>query len=343
MSYNGFVMYDIELAFAYTSLSRNISNEVLMDWIELFWFPYFAMIFTLVGKRLKRTSAWIYNLRIFGIYSVWLLFRSNPVYVNTATFDELVRCVLAATLAAIVQRVLKLDNLVHAWTIVTVAAGYAIICFDPLMRERAGCEEEAGPPTEDFPHGVWLGCDDWKFAYTTTWIYLGGTYIAVIFFYCCSKVLQKNKTVGRFSNEIAVSMVSTSAATTATRAFVRRFELDSKDKYDKSVVYFFNIFLDVCFYVFLGITIIVQEIMHRAIKRRSIRDVIEDKSKVPPPQKTGCSKAKGCTKICKPIFFVAAAPFHLVEKILKKLEKWFVKHVEANEDEDEDGDEEADL
>merc|ERR1719320_1412312 len=63
----------------------------------------------------------------------------------------------------------------------------------------------------------------------------------------------------------------------------------------------------------------------------------------PPPKKTGCSKAKGCTKICKPIFFVAAAPFHLVEKILKKLEKWFVKHVEANEDEDEDGDEEADL
>jgi len=343
MSYNGFPMYDIELAFEYTSIAGNMSNEVLLDWIELLWFPYFAVIFVILGRRLKRTSALIYNLRLFGVYSVWLMFRQNPVYVSATTFDALLRCLLAAVIAALTTRVLRMDFIVLAWTIVTIAAGYAISCFDPLMRKRAGCQDEAGPPTEDFPHGVWLGCDDWQFAYFSTWIYLGSTYLAVLLVSCChNNKATKNETFSRFTNEFAVGMVSTSAATTATRAFVRRFELDSKDVFDDSVVDFFNIFLDICFYIYLVGALILQEGMHRSklssVKSRllSAAGVQSNKSN----KSKRCSGFKSCgKKLCVPIFKIAAAPFYLVEKILKKLEKVFVKYVdERNEDEREDED-----
>jgi len=342
MSYNGFEMYNVDLAFGRTIIGGNMSNEVLMDWIELLWFPYFAVIFTILGKRLKRTSALIYNLRMFGIYSVWLLFRQNPVYISATTCDELMRCVAAATLAAIVQRVLRMDFIVLAWTIVTIAAGYAIVCFDPLMRARAGCEKEAGPPTEDFPHGVWLGCDDWEFAYFITWIYLGSTYLAVLIVCCCVRNKStKNETLSRFTNEFAVSMVSTSAFTTATRAFVRRLELDSKDSHNDAVVDFFNIYVDICFYLYLAITFITQEGIHRS----SLPSTgIAPSTGVTPSKGTKAKKCKSglkcCIKILKPIFHIAAAPFYLVEKVLKKIEKWFVKYVD---DPDEDEDEGADL
>jgi len=358
MSYNGFEMYDVTLAFGETKIGGNMSNEVLMDWIELLWFPYFAVIFTVLGRRLKRTSALIYNLRMFGIYSVWLLFRQNPVYISATTCDELMRCLAAATLAAVVQRVLRMDFIVLAWTIVTIGAGYAIVCFDPLMRARAGCEKEAGPPTEDFPHGVWLGCDDWEFAYFITWIYLGSTYLAVLIVCCCVRnKTTKNETLSRFSNEFAVSMVATSAFTTATRAFVRRLELDSKDSHDDALVDFFSIYLDLCFYLYLAITFMVQEGIHRSKQPSKgitpsleitipkgitpIKGITPNKGIKAKKCKQGC---KCCIKILKPIFHIlkpifhlAAAPFYLVEKILKKIEKWFVKYVdEPDEDEDDE-------
>ena len=82
------------------------------------------------------------------------MLRNNPVYVSGAIMDALFRCLAASTVTATAQRLYKADNIVEGWTIVTIAASYGIVCLDPLLRKHAGCSEEAGPPTVDFPHGA---------------------------------------------------------------------------------------------------------------------------------------------------------------------------------------------
>jgi len=132
---------------------------------------------------------------------------------------------------------------------------------------------------------------------------------------------QKNsETLRRFTSQVAIAMVATSGLTTATRAFVRRLELDSEDQQNDSLTDFFNIFVDICFYVYLGITFIVQEGIHR----------YRSKAK----RGKGNGGLKCCAKVFGPIFYTASIPFVIVEKILTKIEKAFITYVdEAKEEE----------
>lgn len=132
------------------------------------------------------------------------------------------------------------------------------------------------------------------FAYFVTWLYSGTTYLMLGIACCCVHLISKNKTVVRYGTQLTVSMVATSAAASATRAFVRRLELDPYAE-------FANIFLDICFYVYLVFVFCLQECIYR-VKQKSC--VLK------------CSLALGGC-----FFVIAAAPLFAMEWVLKKVEE----------------------
>ena len=93
-------------------------------------------------------------------------------------------------------------------------------------------------------------------------------------------------------------MVATSAAATATRAFVRRLELEP---YQETA----NIFLDLCFYIYLLVFFCLQECIYRATKNYCSTKV--------------CLALGGC------FFVLAAAPLYLMEWVLKMIEQKILK------------------
>jgi len=290
------------------TIRGNISNEVFLDYVEMLWCAYFAVTFALLGTRLERAAALIYNMRIFGFYEVWLMLRSNPVYVSGAILDALFRCIAASTVAATAQRLYKADNIVQGWTIITIAAGYGIVCLDPVLRKHAECSEEAGPPTEDFPHGAWLDCEDWVFAYFVTWAYAGAKYIMLGIVGCCAYLIRGNETCIRVGTQLSVAMVATSAAATATRAFVRRLELDPYEEIA-------SVFLDLCFYIYLVFFFCLQECIYRATKN--------------------CCSIKICLALGGCLFVLAAAPLYLMEWMLTMIEQKVISMNQQDHSDDE--------
>jgi len=220
--YDGMEIYDIRKAFKFIYFGDTTSNEVIMDFLELVWCSYFAVIFGFLGSKLGRASAFVYNMRILGFYEVWLMLRENPVYLSGAFVDALIRVTTASLMAGLAQKQVKANSAVQGLTIVTVVSSYSISALDPWFRSIAGCSEKAGPPSTDFPHGAWLDCDDWKIAYVVTWIYAGANYILVGIAGFIAYLIRENPTVLRLAEQVSVAMVATSSATTAARALVRQ-------------------------------------------------------------------------------------------------------------------------
>lgn len=298
--YDGMESYDITKAFSFLKIGDNVSNEVIMDYMELVWCFYFAIIFGFLGSKLERASAFVYNMRIFGFYEVWLMLRTNPVYLSGAFLDSLFRCLAASLMAALAQKMYKAGSVVQGWTIVTVASSYTIIVLDPWLRSQAGCDSMAGPPSVDFPHGVWLDCDDWRMAYGITWFYSSATYILVAITGCLAYIIRNNTTIIRLAGQVSVAMVATSSATTATRAFIRRMSIDTE---------FANSFVDYCFYIFVVFFFLIQEAIYRITKN--------------------CSCIKYCLKLWKCIILVFGGPLIFIEWGIKKIEQ---RVVDMNKD-----------
>jgi len=284
-------MFDISLVFEFPQ-----KNEVILDYIEMIWCCYFAIIFALLATKLERASAFIYNMRIFGFYEVWMMMRANPVYISSPIVDSLFRCVAASMITATVQRFCQADTIIQGWTVVTIVTGYTIICFDPMLREYAGCSDEAGPPTADFPHGVWMNCDDWRFAYFASWLYAGVKYMMLGIVSGCVYCVSNSDIFNCITAALSAASIATSALTTATRAFVRR---DNFWLYDE----FTNVFLDVCFYFYFGFIVLLQYCIYKCFR--------------------DSTTYKCCFVFGWYVFRFVAAPMYIVEWILMKIEDSF--------------------
>jgi len=298
--YNGLLVYDISNAFNFFYIGDNVSNEVILDYVELVWSFYFSVAFVLLGSKLERAAAFIYNLRIFGFYDIWLMLRTNPVYVSGAFLDLFLRCIGAALLGALMQKLFKTTSVVQLWVIVSVISSYSIVLLDPWLRAKAGCADMAGPPTLDFPHGVWLDCDDWKMAYGITWLYAASTYIIIGIAACLGYAFRNNKTIIRLAGQVSVAMIAASSATTATRSLIRRMDITTD---------LINEFLTYCFYIFVVIFFLLQEAIYRITKH--------------------CCAIKITLCCVRWLVFILGGPLFLMEWVLYKIEQ---KIIEMNSD-----------
>jgi len=248
-------VYDPSLAY-----KMDESDEVIYDWIDIILFWYFALIFSVTGAQLSHASAFICNLRIFGIHEVMTQFRKAPGYINPPLTYTLLRCAGASILSTTVQKERGGDEVVEGWTILSIGATNLILTIDPYLREAAGCSKEIGPPTLDFPYGSWVDCEDWKLAYYATWYYSFAPFVllAIIggFLYCCSRICGIMDAICRFRNHIAIASISANAASLGTRVIVRRL---NTDEHTDEI----NYFLDYCFYLYTGIIFLFLELVRR--------------------------------------------------------------------------------
>lgn len=236
-------------------------NDVIFDWMDVIMFWYFSLIFAMTGSHLKYATAFILNLRIFGIHDVWTKFRSEPGYISPPTANSLIRCIGASLLSTTVQKEQPGgDEVVEGFTIIALTSSNVMVSLDPYMREAAGCAEELGPPTVDFPYGVWKDCDNWRLAYYATWWYAFAPFISMAaiggFLYFGTRCCGIMGTVCRYRNHIVIAQVSANAAALATRATVRRF---NTDEHTEEI----NYFLEYCFYIYGGLIFIFLELCHR--------------------------------------------------------------------------------
>lgn len=292
------VNYDPKIAFDFAQMAGGTANDVILDYAELVWCVYFSVVFGMFGTSLERMSNFVYQLRIFGFYQIWTSMRDEPVFVDSYIVEGFLRCFAASVMGATVTKMFKADQVVWAWTIVTVAAGYAINLADPLLRKHAGCSAAAGPPSENFPYGVWQDCDDWQFAYWSTWIYSAFAYILAGLAGCLGYLTRDNQTVIRMGQQLAVAMISTSAAITGMRSFVRRIDVSGSA---------WETFVDLAFYVLLGMFFLVQECIHQ-VKTRCLGIDLDDPAK-------GSKGWMGC------LLWTVALPLMGIEKLLAYIER----------------------
>jgi len=271
------------------------SNDVIFDWMDVILFWYFSLIFATTGSHLEYATAFILNLRIFGIHDVWTKFREEPAYISPPTANSLIRCLGASILATTVQKEQPGGTeLVEGFTIVALSASNVMVTLDPYMREAAGCAEELGDPTVDFPYGAWEDCEDWKLAYYATWWYAFAPFIclatigALLYFgtRCCGIL----DTVCRYRNHIVIAQVSANCAALGTRVSVRRFNTDDHTEE-------INYFLEYCFYIYGGLFFLALELFHKF-----------------------CMDKGGCFKmVCRGCCSCLAIPLIVLDTALKKL------------------------
>jgi len=297
--------YNTLLAFDFADIGSEISNEVIFDWLDVIFFWYIAIIFTITGSRLEYATAFIFNLRIFGILELWTQLRDEPVYISPSSANALLRCAGASAISTTVQKTFNGDSIVEGWTIVSVAATNVVVFLDPYLREAAGCSKELGPPTADFPYGSWEDCEEWQLAYAVTWIYAFAPFIllalALCFCFVCTKCCGCYDTICRFRTHIAIALVAGNAAALATRAYVRRIDTGS---YDDDV----NNFLDVCFYVYVIILFMALELCFRFLEKHP------------------------CLKCCCKITVCACACLALPLVLLDKLLRYIARKAQKKED-----------
>jgi len=255
-TYDGEIQYSPQVAFDFKFIGEETVNDVVLDYLELFWCAYFAILFGMLGSELNRCASFVFQMQIFGFYTIWVQMRENPVFLDAYIFESFCRCVLSSILGSTIAAMFKVDDVVEMYTIATVGAGYFINLMDPTFRNAGECSG-IGPPTPQFPHGVWLNCENWKMAYWVSWVNAFFKYLAVgiyIFFIRC---LEKNEFIERMSTQLAVAMVATSSGVTFLRSLIRIEGIKDGG---------FDTFVGYSFYIFLGTSFVVQEIIHRARK-----------------------------------------------------------------------------
>lgn len=261
--------YSPQVAFDFYVVGENdgkpvILNDFAMDWIELVWSAYFALYFGLLGSTLERFSLFVYSCNLFGFYLAWTQMRDNPVFLDPVIFDQIMRVMLAAGMASIMLRMFKVDQIMQAWTIVTIGTAYSINLFDSTLRAQGGCDKELGPPSEHFVLGVWKNCDDWHYAYGITWAYKCTAYLVVMVAGGCGMYASRNKTFLKWYNYVAVAMTATSAAVAAMRSGVRLCIANEIEPFNDASL------LDYTDYVFWGLMaffILAQECIQRWIAK----------------------------------------------------------------------------
>jgi len=260
--------YRPELVFNFSYIGNDTANDYILDWMELIWSAYFALFFGSLGSHLKRCKHFVFQMRIFGFYSVWTGIRLNPGFVDAVIFERLMRCILSAILGATTSIMIHMEELIELYTILTVGSGHLINLFDPWLRREGGCQD-IGPPTTEFPYGVWEDCSDWKIAYAVTWANTLFVYLIVgivVILVKCFKIHKKIpffEPLKRHTGFIAVSMIATSSAVTFLTSLTRREKIHDKH---------FDTFLQWSYYILLALFFLVQELIDRVmICRENLR------------------------------------------------------------------------
>lgn len=302
--------YNPLLAFGFTDIGGEISNEVIFDWLEVIVFWYIAIIVSITGSRLEYATAFLFNLRIFGMLDLLIQLREEPVFISPPTANALLRCAGASVITTTVQKQFDGDWAVEGWTIISVVAASFVVLLDPHLKEAAGCSKELGPPTADFPYGSWEDCENWRFAYYASWCYAFSPFIlfafAACFCFVCSQCCGILGTICRFRYQIAIALVASNAAALATRAYVRRLNVDSH-------INTINDFLEASPWVYFIIIFIAMEICHRFLENHACLKC--------------CCRITVCACAC------LALPLVLVDKLLKKIGKKLSKDDESKDDE----------
>jgi len=269
-TFNGEIAYSPQVAFDFSFIGEVTANDVVLDYLELIWCGYFTVLFGMLGSELERCAAFVFQMHIFGFYSIWTQMRANPVFIDAYIFESLCRCTVSAILGTTIAAMFKVDDMVEIYTIVTLGSGYFINLMDPSFRSVGECDG-IGPPTPEFPHGVWLDCDNWKMAYAVTWINAGFKYLAVGTCIVLLHCLQRNEFVMRMSTHLAVAMIATSSGVTFLRSLIRIEEIQDGN---------FDTFVEYSFYIFLTTSFVVQEIIHRARKCWKKRQKVENSKRL---------------------------------------------------------------
>jgi len=229
-----------------------------MEWI-------FRIFFGVLGSQLSRCKQFVFQLRVFGFYVIWTMIRLNTLFVDAEIFELLLRCTLSAGLGAITTIMIKAEELVDIYTIITVGSRQLINVVDPYFRRIADCKG-IGPPTPKFLYGVWVDCGNWKFAYVVTWINSLFVYLLLGIFLILKKYCTKNipflKPVKRMSGYVAVAMVATNSAGLFITALNRREKIHNE---------YYDTFVQWSYYILLGTFCLTQELIHCVWKCREKR------------------------------------------------------------------------
>lgn len=329
--------YRPELVFSFRCIGDEVLNDYILDWTELIWSGYFAIFFGALGSQMRRCSQFVFQLRVFGFYGIWTAIRRNPAFVDAVIFERFLRCALSAGLGAIVAVMIKAEDLVELYTIITVGSGHLINVLDPELRRYGDCKD-IGPPTAEFPYGVWVDCGNWTFAYAVTWINSLYVYLMVgIFLFTMKNLIDKFaciRALKRQSIYAAVSMIATNSACTFITCLRRRIEIHEWQ---------FDLFVQYSYYILLASFYLVQVIIGCISKCRekqleketsvSIMDVSSlVRSKTWRVQSCCC----GAVKIVSMIFWGLTMPLYLTEQAVKFIIRKIIKiNTKTLEEEDQ--------
>jgi len=196
--HDGSVAYSPTVAFEFSFLGNRTLNDEVLDHLELVWCGYFSALFGMLGSQLERCASFVFQLHFFGFYNIWTQIRAHPVFMDAYIFESLGRCIVSSILGAVVSSMLDFDDMVEIYSIVTLGSGYFVNLLDPSLRRVGECTG-IGPPTQEFPHGVWLNCNNWKLAYGVTWVNASFKYLPTAICVCLLWCLQKNDFFSRMS------------------------------------------------------------------------------------------------------------------------------------------------
>jgi len=328
--------YKPELVFDYLYIDGVRANDYIIDWMELVWNGYFAIFFGVLGSQLSRCKQFVFQLRVFGFYGIWTKIRTNPGFIDAVIFESLLRCFLSAGLAAITVVMINEEAVVELYTIITVGSGHLINIVDPYFRREGDCKD-IGPPTPEFPYGVWIDCENWDFAYAVTWINSLFVYVMCLGCLLVAKFLKDRipcmDSLKRMSSHIAVSMVATNAGCTFLSSLKRRYKIEDD---------YFDLFLQWSYYILLGSFFLVQEFVHfvwrcreKQIAREMSLSITEISTLVRSNtwrlQSYFCCAVKGVSTI----FWVFSMPLYLPDQglkwIIRKIIKINTKRLEKEE------------
>lgn len=316
--------YSPELVFNFYYIGNETANNYIIDWMELVWSGYFAFFFGILGSQLKRCNQLVMQLRVFGFYGIWTGIRSNPGFVDAVIFESLLRCILSAGLAAIISLMIKAEKVVELYTILTLGSGHLFNAFDPYLRRQADCED-IGPPTKEFPYGVWVDCGNWKFAYAVTWInslfvyLMCGIFLILVKF--CKMKAPCIKPLKRMSGNVAVSMIATNSGCTFITSLKRRQKIHDE---------LFDTFVQWSYYILLASFFLVQELIDCVWKCREKRRLKETSLSVMDisslvRSKTWSLQSYCCcaVKVVSMIFWGLTMPLYLPDQALK----WIIRKI----------------
>jgi len=316
--------YRTELVFDFLYIGDDFANDYIVDWMELVWSGYFALFFGTLGSQLKRCSQFVYQLRVFEFYGIFIGIRRNPAFVDAVMFERFLRCILSAGLAAIIALMIKAEEVVELYTIVTMGSGHLINLLDPYLRGEGDCAG-IGPPTEDFPYGVWVDCGNWKLAYAVTWINSLWVYLVVGISLIGMKSIKKKfpciRKLEKHSGYVAVAMTATNSATTFLTCLRRRTKIHNE---------YFDVFVQYSYYILLGSFYVVQVLIDCIMKCR--KKHLEQKSSMSLSEISLNVRSKtwrvqtycyAAVKMVSMIFWGLAMPLYWTDQALK----WIIQKI----------------